>query len=56
MFEYMGRDDLMRASKDNLSADAIDKRIRLLIKIPRELHVHVCNRDIYTSGSGTAVR
>jgi hypothetical protein len=46
----------MRATKDNLSADAIDKRIRLLIKIPRELHVHVCYRDIYTSGSGTAVR
>ncbi|KAK1653909.1 hypothetical protein QYE76_071714 [Lolium multiflorum] len=56
MFEYTGRDDLMRASKDNLSADAIDKRIRLLIKIPRELHVHVCNRDIYTSGSGTAIQ
>ncbi|KAK1620579.1 hypothetical protein QYE76_026096 [Lolium multiflorum] len=29
----------MRATKDNLSADAIDKRIRVLIKIPRELHV-----------------
>ncbi|KAK1642303.1 hypothetical protein QYE76_060108 [Lolium multiflorum] len=31
----------MRATKDNLSADAIDKRIRVLIKIPRELHVHL---------------
>ncbi|KAK1651052.1 hypothetical protein QYE76_068857 [Lolium multiflorum] len=40
MFHYTGRDDPMRATKDNLSADAIDKRIRLLIKIPRELHVH----------------
>ncbi|KAK1661276.1 hypothetical protein QYE76_049435 [Lolium multiflorum] len=55
MFHYTGRDDLMRAMKDNLSADAIDKRIRLLIKIPRELHVHVCNKDIYTNGSGTAL-
>ncbi|KAK1610684.1 hypothetical protein QYE76_034357 [Lolium multiflorum] len=44
----------MRATKDNLSADAIDKRIRVLIKIPRELHVHVCNKDIHTEGSGTA--
>ncbi|KAK1632158.1 hypothetical protein QYE76_006473, partial [Lolium multiflorum] len=41
MFEYTGRDDPMRATKDNLSADAIDKRIRVLIKIPRELHVHL---------------
>ncbi|KAK1694675.1 hypothetical protein QYE76_011372 [Lolium multiflorum] len=40
MFEYTGRDDPMRATKDNLSADAIDKRIRILIKVPRELHVH----------------
>ncbi|KAK1628596.1 hypothetical protein QYE76_002911 [Lolium multiflorum] len=45
----------MRATKDNLSADAIDKRIRVLIKIPRELHVHVCNKDIHTNGSGTAL-
>jgi hypothetical protein len=55
MFQYTGRDDPMRASKDNLSTDAIDKRIRLLIKIPRDLHVHVCNKDIHTNGSGTAV-
>ncbi|KAK1653190.1 hypothetical protein QYE76_070995 [Lolium multiflorum] len=53
MFHYTGRDDQMRATKDNLSADAIDKRIRLLIKIPRELHVHVCNKDINTNSSGT---
>ncbi|KAK1630899.1 hypothetical protein QYE76_005214 [Lolium multiflorum] len=55
MFQYTGRDDLMRASKDNLSADAIDKRIRLLIKILRELHVHVCNKDIDMNGSETAL-
>ncbi|KAK1691950.1 hypothetical protein QYE76_008647 [Lolium multiflorum] len=48
------RDDPMRATKDNLPADTINKRIRLLIKIPRELHVHVCNKDIHTNGSGTA--
>ncbi|KAK1649921.1 hypothetical protein QYE76_067726 [Lolium multiflorum] len=55
MFQYTGRDDPMRASKDNLSSDAIDKRIRLLIKIPRDLHVHVCNKDIHTNDSGTAL-
>ncbi|KAK1631038.1 hypothetical protein QYE76_005353 [Lolium multiflorum] len=55
MFQYTGRDDPIRATKDNLSADAIDKRIRVLIKIPRELHVHVCNKDIHTNGSGTAL-
>ncbi|KAK1696247.1 hypothetical protein QYE76_012944 [Lolium multiflorum] len=49
------RDDSMRSTKDNISADAIDKRIRLLIKIPRELHVHVCNKDIHMNGSGTTL-
>ncbi|KAK1665636.1 hypothetical protein QYE76_053795 [Lolium multiflorum] len=55
MFQYTGRGDPMRATKDNLSADALDKRIRVLIKIPRELHVHVCNKDIHMNGSGTAL-
>ncbi|KAK1693872.1 hypothetical protein QYE76_010569 [Lolium multiflorum] len=55
MFQYTGCDDPMRATKDNLSADAIDKRIRVLIKVPRELHVHVCNKDIHMNGSGTAL-
>jgi hypothetical protein len=55
MFQYTGRDDLMRASKDNLSSDTVDKRIRLLIKIPRDLRIHVCNKDIHVNGSGIAV-
>ncbi|KAK1682834.1 hypothetical protein QYE76_043682 [Lolium multiflorum] len=33
MFHHTGHNDLMRASKDNLSADALDKRIRVLIKL-----------------------
>ncbi|KAK1650707.1 hypothetical protein QYE76_068512 [Lolium multiflorum] len=33
MFQYTGRDDPMRVTKDNLSADALDKRIRVLIKL-----------------------
>jgi hypothetical protein len=45
----------MRASKDNLSADALDKRIRVLIKVPRDLRIHVCNMNIHTNGSRTAV-
>ncbi|KAK1628700.1 hypothetical protein QYE76_003015 [Lolium multiflorum] len=55
MLQYTRRDDLMRASKDNLSADAIDKRIRLLIKIPRDLRIHVCNKDIHVNGYGIAL-
>ncbi|KAK1647974.1 hypothetical protein QYE76_065779 [Lolium multiflorum] len=55
MFHYTGRDDLMRASKDNLSADALDKRIWVLIKVPRDLHVHECNVDNHMNGSGTAL-
>ncbi|KAK1566311.1 hypothetical protein QYE76_017376 [Lolium multiflorum] len=56
MFQYTGRDDPMRVTKDNLSADALDKRIRVLIKVPRELRVHVCNKDIHMNGSGIAHR
>ncbi|KAK1683496.1 hypothetical protein QYE76_044344 [Lolium multiflorum] len=55
MFQYTGRDDPMRVTKDNLSADALDKRIRVLIKVPRELRVHVCNKDIHMNGSGIAL-
>ncbi|KAK1682383.1 hypothetical protein QYE76_043231 [Lolium multiflorum] len=55
LFEYTGREDSMCASKDNLSADALDKRIRVLIKVPRDLRIHVCNIDIHTNGSGTAL-
>ncbi|KAK1668026.1 hypothetical protein QYE76_056185 [Lolium multiflorum] len=54
LFQYTGHEDNMRASKDNLSADALDKRLLVLIKIPRELKIHVCNMDIHTNGSGTA--
>ncbi|KAK1681281.1 hypothetical protein QYE76_042129 [Lolium multiflorum] len=45
----------MRASKDNLSADALDKWIRVLIKVPCDLRIHVCNIDIHTNGSGTTL-
>ncbi|KAK1612832.1 hypothetical protein QYE76_036505 [Lolium multiflorum] len=55
LFQYTGHEDNMRASKDNLSADALDKRLRVLIKIPRELKIHVCNMDIHTNGSGTGL-
>ncbi|KAK1608550.1 hypothetical protein QYE76_032223 [Lolium multiflorum] len=55
LFQYTGRDDSMRASKDNLSADALDKRLRVLIKVPQDLRIHVCNMDIHTNGSGTAL-
>ncbi|KAK1626494.1 hypothetical protein QYE76_000809 [Lolium multiflorum] len=55
LFQYTGRDDIMRASKDNLSADALDRRLRVLIKVPRDLRIHVCNMDIHTNGSGTAL-
>jgi hypothetical protein len=56
MCHYTGRDDLMRASKDNLSANALDKQIRVLMKVPRDLWIHVCDIDIHTNGSGVAVR
>jgi hypothetical protein len=55
MYEYTGRDDTMRASKDNLSSDALDKRIRVMIKIPRDVRSHMCNLDIHTDGARIAV-
>ncbi|KAK1630073.1 hypothetical protein QYE76_004388 [Lolium multiflorum] len=55
MYEYTGRDDTMRASKDNLSSDALDKRIRVMIKISCDVRSHVCNLDIHTDGTGTAL-
>jgi hypothetical protein len=55
MYFYGGREDNMRATKDNLSYDALDKRLRIMIKIPREVHSHVCGHDIYTEGAGPSV-
>jgi hypothetical protein len=55
MYHYRGRDDTMCASKDNLSADALEKRIWVSIKITHDVHTHVCIIDIHTDGSGTAV-
>jgi hypothetical protein len=43
MYEYSGRDDTMRATKDNLSCDALDKRLRVLIKVSPDVHTHVCH-------------
>ncbi|KAK1619354.1 hypothetical protein QYE76_024871 [Lolium multiflorum] len=40
MYQYTGCDDNMRASKDNLSGHTLDKRIRVMIKIPRGVHSH----------------
>ncbi|KAK1596483.1 hypothetical protein QYE76_026956 [Lolium multiflorum] len=50
-----GRDDTMRASKDNLSSDALNKRLRVMIKIPCGVHSHACNFDIHTGGAGIAL-
>jgi hypothetical protein len=55
MYLYGGRDDAVRATKDNLSSNDLDKRLRVMIKVPREVHSHVCNVDIYTEGVGPLV-
>jgi hypothetical protein len=56
MCSYGGRDHNMHATKDNLSSDALDKRLRVMIKISRDVQYHVCNHDIYTEGAGPSVR
>jgi hypothetical protein len=55
MYLFSGRDDTMRATKDTLSSDVLDKRLRVMIKIPRDVHSHVCHFEKYTDGVGTAV-
>jgi hypothetical protein len=55
MYQYTGHNDTMRASKDNLSSEALAKQIRVMIKIPRDIRSHVCNIDIHTGGAGTTV-
>jgi hypothetical protein len=55
MYLFSGRDDTMRATKDTLSSDVLDKRLRVMIKIPRDVHSHVCHFDIYTGGAGPTV-
>ncbi|KAK1660623.1 hypothetical protein QYE76_048782 [Lolium multiflorum] len=55
MYEYSGRDDTMRVTKDNLSSDALDKWLQVMIKIPCDVHSHACHFDIYTDGAGTAL-
>ncbi|KAK1680315.1 hypothetical protein QYE76_041163 [Lolium multiflorum] len=55
MYDYSGHDDTMRASKDNLSSDTLDRQIRVMIKIPRYMHTHLCNLDIHTGGAGIAL-
>ncbi|KAK1691884.1 hypothetical protein QYE76_008581 [Lolium multiflorum] len=52
MYLYSGGKDKMRATKDILSSDALDKRLRVMIKVPREVHSHACGHDIYTGGAG----
>jgi hypothetical protein len=45
----------MRANKDNLSSDALDKRLRFMIKTPLDVHSHACHFDIHMNGVGTVV-
>jgi hypothetical protein len=52
---YGRRDDNMHATKDNLSCNAMDKRLRVMIKILREVHSHACGHDIYTEGASPSV-
>jgi hypothetical protein len=48
MYLYSGHEDTIGATKDNLSCDALEKRLPVMIKVPREVHSHVCGTDIYT--------
>jgi hypothetical protein len=41
MYSYGGRDDNMHATKDNLSSDTLNKRLRVMIKVPREVHSYI---------------
>jgi hypothetical protein len=55
MCSYGDRDENMRGTKDNLSSDALYKRLRVMIKIPREVHSRECQHDIYTQCVGPSI-
>ncbi|KAK1629393.1 hypothetical protein QYE76_003708 [Lolium multiflorum] len=54
MFQYTGRDDPMRVTKDNLSADALDKESGSSSKF-RVNSAFTCATKIFHNGSGTAL-
>jgi hypothetical protein len=45
--EYSGVDDQLRAIKDNLQSDFLNKRIRTLVNLTRGQDVPEINKDIY---------
>jgi hypothetical protein len=55
MYLHSGRDDNMRATKDNLSSDTQDKRLWVMINVLREVHSQARRHDIYTGGAGPSV-
>jgi hypothetical protein len=55
MYYYDGRGDNMCATKENLSSGALDMVLLVTIKIPHEVHSHVCGHDIYTEGADPLV-
>jgi hypothetical protein len=53
--EYTGVDDLLRATKDNLPTDSLNKRIKTLVKITRGQEVPEMYKDIFTDNKCPSV-
>jgi hypothetical protein len=54
--EYTGVDDQLRATKDNLPTDSLNKRIRTLVKLTRGQEVPEINEDMYLNNTCPSVR
>jgi hypothetical protein len=49
--EYTGVDDQLRATKDNLPTDSLNKRIRTLVKLTRGQDVPEINKNMYINNT-----
>ena len=50
MCRYVDKHDKLRVTDNDLTADALNKRIRTIYKVGRDITVHKIGRDIYTKG------
>jgi hypothetical protein len=56
IYEYSGGDDQLRATKDNLPTDSLNKRIQTLVKLTRGQEVPEINKDMYLNNKCPPVR
>jgi hypothetical protein len=51
MHYYSGKTDSLLVTTDDLTSDALDKRMRKLVKVARDVHTYKFECDMYTNGT-----